>query len=505
MKLSASVASFVSKGLLRNTAALYVRGIVALACGIFASRWVFASLGTEGYGIYVLLCGVMAIAVFVNDVAGRATERYLAVAVGQGVDVRNWFGSAVVIHGMLMLALLFLGYPLTVFSMEKWLSIPSEWTRDAVNMLRWLFISSAVVVANTPFRNAMSAYGRIGEVALWGCIYPCFNIAAAAWMIMHAGRWPVFYVTVLACGTIAAEVMIFLRVNCLFPECRVTRLSRPDSMRVMSILRFAVWRLGADLGAMVGKDGLTILVNKLLGPTWNASLGIARTVTNHADSLAVSLGNTLVPQLANEAGAGNSEKLARSAEFYSFVMVSVFLFFAIPIAVSMEDIFVIWLNQVPPGAVTCVWWLMGALAFGEGTRSFFDAVTAAGKVPRLYVVCGVLQAGMLVAAGLAWCLGLGFNGMMAGVFMMQVVLSGVIVALAERRIGTSWHRWLLRTMVPLASSVGAAVLAGGLVRMSLSEVGIIWRTLLASGTAMLVFVGGCWCAGRTCLRRGGEA
>lgn len=505
MAFSASITAWMSRGLLRNTAALYVRGLVALACGIFASRWVFASLGTEGYGIYVLLCGVMAIVVFVNDVAGRATERYLAVAVGRGEDVRAWFGTAVVIHGVLMLAILALGYPLTVLAVEKWLSVPSEWVGDAVKMLMWLFISSAVGVANTPCRNAMAAYGRIGEVALWGCIYPCINLAAAAWMVMHAGRWPVFYVMALACGTIVTEVLVFVRANSLFPECRISRLARPDSMRVMSVLRFAIWRLGADLGALVGKQGLTILVNKLLGPAWNASLGVARTVSNHADSLAVSLGNTLVPQLANEAGAGNAGKLARSAECYSFIMASVFLFFAVPIAVSMEDIFIIWLNQVPPGAVACAWWLMGALAFGEGTRSFFDAVTATGKVPRLYVACGVLQAGMLVAAGLAWCLGFGFNGMTAGVFLMQVALSGVIVALAERRIGTSWRRWLLRAVVPLAASVGVAVLAGGLVRMSLPEVGIVWRTLLASGTAVLVFAGGCWCAGRTCLQRGGEA
>ncbi len=491
--------------LLGNTAALYVRGIVALACGVFASRWVIASLGTEGYGIYVLLCGVTAIAIFANDVASRATERYLAVAVGRGEDVRAWFGTSVVIHGALALALVCLGYPLAVLAVWKWLSIPAGWGADAAGMLRWLFVSSAVVVANTPCRNAMAAYGRIGEVAIWGCVCPCVNLAAAAWMVAHSGRWPVFYVMALACGTIAAEAIVFVRSNCLFRECRVSRLVRPDAARVRAILRFSLWRLGAEMGAMVGKQGLTILVNKVLGPVWNASLGIARAVSNHADSLAVSFGNSLVPQLANEAGAGDVARLARSTERYSFVMAAVFLFFAVPIAVSMEDIFVLWLDQVPPGAVTCAWWLMSALAFGEGSRSFFDAVTASGKVPRLYVACGILQAGMLVAAGLAWWLGYGFDGMMAGVFLMQVALSTVSVVLAERRIGTSWRRWLLRTVAPLGGAVGVAVLAGGLVRMWMLEAGAVWRTLLASGMAMLVFLVGCWRAGRFWLRRGGEA
>ena len=492
----------VPRRLLHNTAALYVRGIVALACGVFASRWVLASLGTEGYGIYVLLCGVVAIAIFANDVATRATERYLAVAVGRGEEVGAWFGTSVVIHGALALALVCLGYPLAVLAVWKWLSIPAGWSADAAGMLRWLFVSSAVVVANTPFRNGMAAYGRIGEVALWGCVCPCVNLAAAAWMVTHEGHWPVFYVMALSCGTVVAEAIVFVRANLLFRECRVPCLCRPAAVRVRSILRFSLWRLGADVGAMVGKQGLTILVNKLMGPAWNASLGISRTVSNHADSLAVSLGNTLVPLLANEAGAGDADRLARSAERYSFVMASVFLFFAVPIAVSMEDIFVLWLSQVPPGAVACTWWLMGALAFGEGTRSFFDAVTASGKVPRLYAACGALQAGMLVAAGLAWWMGHGFNGMMAGVFLMQVALSAVSVALAERRIGTSWRRWLLRTVVPLAGTAGAAVLSGWLVRMSFPDAGIAWRTLLSSGAAVLVFSAGCWCAGRGRLVRG---
>jgi len=488
--------------LLGNTAALYARGLVALVCGVFASRWVIASIGTEGYGIYMLLCGVTAIAIFANDVATRATERYLAVAVGRGEDVRAWFGTSVVIHGVLALALVCLGYPLAVIAVRKWLSIPAEWGADAAGMLRWLFVSSAVVVANTPCRNAMAAYGRIGEVAIWGCVCPCVNLAAAAWMVAHSGRWPVFYVMALACGTIAAEAIVFVRSNCLFRECRVSRLVRPDVARVRSILRFSLWRLGAEVGAMVGKQGLTILVNKVLGPVWNASLGIARAVSNHADSLAVSFGNSLVPQLANEAGAGDVARLARSAERYSFVMASVFLFFAVPIAVSMEDIFFLWLNQVPPGAVTCAWWLMSALAFGEGSRSFFDAVTASGKVPRLYVACGVLQVGMLMAAGLAWWMGYGFNGMMAGVFLMQVALSIVSVVLAERRIGTSWRRWLLRAVVPLAASAGVAVLGGWLARVSLSEVGILWRAMLASGTAAAMFTCGCLLIGKVWAWRG---
>ena len=488
--------------LFHNTVALYVRGIVALACGVFASRWVISSLGTEGYGIYVLLCGVTAIAIFANDVASRATERYLAVAVGRGEDVRAWFGTSVVIHGAIALALGCMGYPLSVFAVGKWLSIPAGWDTDAVGMLRWLFVSSAVVVANTPCRNAMAAYGRIGEVALWGCICPCVNLAAAAWMVAHSGHWPVFYVMALACGTIASEAIVFVRSNCLFSECRVSRLARPDVARVRTILRFSLWRLGADVGAMAGKQGLTILVNKLLGPVWNASLGIARTVSNHADSLAVSIGNSLVPQLANEAGAGDAAKLARNAERFSFVMAAVFLFFAVPIAVSMDDIFVLWLNQVPPGAVPCAWWLMAALAFGEGSRSFFDAVTASGKVPSLYVACGVLQVGMLMAAGLAWWMGYGFNGMMAGVFLMQVALSIVSVVLAERRIGTSWRRWLLRTVVPLAASAGVAVLAGRLASASLSEVRIVWRTMLTSGTAAAMFTCGCLLIGKTWAWRG---
>ena len=489
--------------LLGNTAALYARGLVALVCGIFASRWVIASLGTEGYGVYVLLCGVLTIALFANEVAGRATERYLAVAVGSGKNVRDWFGTAVAVHVALAIALVCLGYPLAAYAVDKWLSVPQELAGDAATMLRWQFFSSAVVVANTPCRNAMAAYGRIGEVALWGCLFPCVNLAAAAWMATHEGRWLVFYVTALAYGTIVSEALVFVRANCLFRECRVSRLARPDPMRVLAVLRFSLWRFGADMGAMVGKQGLTVLVNKLLGPTWNASLGIARAVANHSDSLAVSLGNTLVPQLANEAGAGKAGELARSAERYSFIMAAVFLFFAVPIAVSMEDIFVLWLGQVPTGAVTCAWWLLGATAFGEGARSFFDAVTATGKVPRLYVACGVLQAGMLLAAGLAWWLGYGFSGMMAGVFLMQVALSVVSVVMADRRIGTSWRMWLRRTVMPLAGAVGAAVLSGWFVRMSLSDAWIVWRTLLSSGAATLVFSAGCWCAGRGWLTRGG--
>ena len=85
---------------------------------------------------------------------------------------------------------------------------------------------------------------------------------------------------------------------------------------------------------------------------------------------------------------------------------------------------------------------------------------------------------------------------------MQVALSIVSVVLAERRIGTSWRRWLLRAVVPLAASAGVAVLGGWLARVSLSEVGILWRAMLASGTAAAMFTCGCLLIGKVWAWRG---
>lgn len=490
--------TYPSHSLMRNIVALYGRGMFVLACGVFSSRWVLSALGKEGYGLYVLLCGVVAVVLFANDVAGRATERYLALAAGGGKDVRGWFNAALSMHVVLTIAVAAIGYPLAMLAVKRFLSIPEAFMPDMLAMLRYLFIAALVQVATTPWRMAMTAYGRIGELALWGCICPTANILAAAWMVTHEGNWMVFYQQALTLGVVLADVVVCMRAHALFPECRVVWTEMKGCLaRLCKMARFAFWRFGCDMGAMVGTHGLTFMVNKLFGPSWNASLGISRTVVNHADGLALSFGDVFGPRLANTAGTDDAGGLVSQTEKFAFLTVSAFLLLAVPLAAGLEDIFAFWLNgQVPPGAVACTWWLMGSLAAGEAARSYFDAVTANGKIPRLYLACGLLQAGTLLAAWLMWYAGLGFERMFAGVFVMQAIRAVVTVVMAERRVGVSWRRWFSRIVLPLGAVTLLALAAGRFVRGAMPDVHLALRALAAIIPAGLVYVVGCWWAGR---------
>ena len=105
-----------------NIAATYGRSLFGLAAGFLISRWVLQSLGTTDFGLFGVVGGIMAFVGFVNRTLAMANGRFYAVSVGacRSADdaeaaleeCRRWFNAAIVIHVVVPLVLIAVGYPI---------------------------------------------------------------------------------------------------------------------------------------------------------------------------------------------------------------------------------------------------------------------------------------------------------------------------------------------------------------------------------------------------------
>ena len=146
-----------------NIAATYGRSLFALVCGLFTSRWVLMALGQSDYGLYGVVGGLTAFIAFFNGLMAAAVGRFYAFSVGQakvagtqgeGLEVcRQWFNTAVLIHTAVPLVLIAVGYPVGMWAVESFLTIPPE----RVEACRWVFrfvcLSCFVAMVNVPFTD----------------------------------------------------------------------------------------------------------------------------------------------------------------------------------------------------------------------------------------------------------------------------------------------------------------------------------------------------------------
>ena len=111
-----------NKRIIVNILATYGRTVFGAACGIFSTRWVLMALGQEDFGLFGLIGSIVLFLTFFNIQLAGALSRFYAYAVGAArvasdgqaglEECRKWFTTGVLIHTVVPMLLVSIGYPI---------------------------------------------------------------------------------------------------------------------------------------------------------------------------------------------------------------------------------------------------------------------------------------------------------------------------------------------------------------------------------------------------------
>lgn len=249
-----------NKRIFLNVIATYGRSLYALVCGLFISRWVLAALGKTDFGLYGVVGGMTVFITFLNGLLSIATGRFYAFAEGQALksaseghaeagleECRKWFSTAVLLHTVVPFILIILGYPLGMYAVENWLTIPL----DRLDACRWVFrlacISSFVGMINVPFTAMYTAKQYIAELTIYSFAQTAANTAFFYFMSTHPGAWLMKYAIWMCVVAIAPEIIITLRAFIIFRECRINLAYWWDLARFKQLGSYALWQMFGGL------------------------------------------------------------------------------------------------------------------------------------------------------------------------------------------------------------------------------------------------------------------
>ena len=144
-----------------NIAATYGRSLYALALGLFTARWALMALGQVDYGLYGLVGGLIVFVGFINSILRGSVSRFYGISVGaaqkagneeRGLEeCRQWFNTALSIHTVLPFILVVVGYPLGIWAVKTFLTIPPNRVADCVWVWRFACVTCFIGVFNVPF------------------------------------------------------------------------------------------------------------------------------------------------------------------------------------------------------------------------------------------------------------------------------------------------------------------------------------------------------------------
>lgn len=483
-----------------NIVATYGRSLYALVIGLFCGRWALMALGEVDYGLMGVVGGLTVFIGFFFGILSGAVGRFYAFAIGtasvaikpeEGLEeCQKWFSLAVTIHIIVPIVLIAVCYPIGVWAVRDFLTIPSDRIEACVWVFRFVCVSCFVGMVTVPFTAMYTAKQYIAELTIYSFVTSTLNVIFLYYMVTHPSAWLVRYAFWQLLLILLPNLVIAYRACKLFPECKYKKIYAWDWCRYKKMLSYTGWNVLGSLGYMLKGQGVSVLVNKYYGPSVNAAMNVANMVSGQAQSLSGAMQNAFTPAITTAAGAGNIVQVRCLAlRFCKFGMV-LSLIFMIPLALELPVVMRIWL-KTPPEYATGLCWIMLLMAFiDKNTLGHGVAIMAMGEIKWYQIVLGSFN---LLALPLAWIFAANGGNVCFALGGTVIAWSFLVYGrlfFARAILGISIREWLKSVMIPIAIVLSCTSIIACLPKVIIPP--SIFRVFVTAIVSLFVFLPLVW-------------
>ncbi len=458
------------------------------------------ALGEVDYGLMGVVGGLTGFISFFNGLISTAVSRFYAVSIGKAsipetleeglTDCRKWFSTAVFIHTVIPFSLILLGYPIGIWCIKNFLTIPVDRVDDCVWVFRFVCVTCFLGMISVPVNAMYYAKQYIAELTVYSFVTTSLNAFVLYYMVTHPGVWLSTLAFWSCCLGVVPQTIIFVRGFFLFKECRLVMSECLSVERMREILYFVGWWGIGQGGGLLRSQGIQILINKYFGPKTNAAMSVAGNVNAHTMTLSGAMIGAFQPAIVSAYGAGDSERMRYLAyHACKFAMLFV-LVFSIPLSLELREVLRIWLVNPPKTSYGLCMIMLLMTLIDQSSVGHMLAVNAKGEIARYQSILG----GALVATlPLAWLFcALGYSIYFVGIAMLVTMAfcAWGRVWFARGLVSMSASYWLKRIVLPVISLTFASVMLGLLPRLFMAP--SIFRVLTTAVVCEIVLLSGTW-------------
>jgi len=462
------------------------------------------ALGQVDYGLMGVVGGLTGFISFFNGLISTAVARFYAVSIGKSsvpstaeeglADCRKWFSTAVLVHTVIPIALMAVGYPIGIWCVRNFLTIPYDRVSDCVWVFRFVCITCFLGMVAVPVNAMYNAKQYIAELTMYSFATTTLNAIFLYYMVTHPGVWLSKYAFWSCCLGVVPQLVVFVRGFVLFKECRFIPKESLSLRRMREMLYFVGWWAIGQCGGLLRSQGIQILVNKYFGPKANAAMTVSNSVNAQAMTLSGAMIGALQPAIVSAYGAGDMQRM-RSLAYRAckFAMVLV-LVFSLPLGLELREILRIWLGNPPSASYGLCLMILIMTVVDESSVGHMLAVNARGKIAKYQSFLG---GALVMTLPLAWlfCV-LGFNIYYVGFALLATMCfcAWGRVWFARKLVAMSVGHWLKKIVLPVSFLVSVSILSGLITRLFMAPgfcrviaTSFICEVVLFSGTWVFVF------------------
>jgi O-antigen/teichoic acid export membrane protein len=259
----------------KNTLMLYFRQLVTTLLNLYTVRIVLNTLGTEDYGIYNVIGGIVVMFSFLNGAMTSATQRFLNYVLGESdiEQARDIFSISFVIHAMMALFIIILAETIGLWFFSTQINIPLDRKNAAAVIYQISIVTTGINILRVPYNATIIAYEKMSFFAVASAIENFLKLIGAFLLTVIIYDNLVAYAFFIC---IIGTVMFFIYkfyCNKKFETANFRYCNNIDIYR--RLIKFSSWSVFGGIANVSSSHGTNLLINMFSTVTVNAAMGIA--------------------------------------------------------------------------------------------------------------------------------------------------------------------------------------------------------------------------------------
>lgn len=440
-----------------NSVVQYVRLVLSAIIALYSVRIVLEALGSNDFGVYNVVAGVVAMLGFINSSLAQTTIRYISVSLGEG-DInktRETFNSCIWLHVIIGVSLFLLLEILGFLFFDYVLKIDSSRVFAAKIVYQAMLMTLLVTITCAPFSAILVAHEKFLFTAIVVLVDSFAKLAIAFFLRSYGGDRLIMY------GILMMLVTMFnygcYIVYCLTHFKQQVHVGRFTSSGLKQLSSFTSWTIIDVLSNVASRHGFAIVLNYFFGTLVNAAYAVARQIESQMFTISSAVIDTMKPQIMKSYGAGETDRmmnLSFKAGKYGFFMEGLV---ALPLIVMMPDILSLWLVNVPDNTVVFARLLVISCMMEDISRGLSYACQAVGDIKKMSIgvsLCRFIIIPLTFALYWFGCpVALGFFVLVVSGFMCSVSRIFIMKEIIFFDIGSIIKMMLFQIFFPFALSL----------------------------------------------------
>ena len=374
----------------KNTLMLYFRQIVIMLVSLYTVRVVLETLGTQDYGIYNVVGGVVVLFTFLNQAMTSATQRFLNFALGQNntEQARDVYSASLVIHAAIALAVVVLAETAGLWFFNTWLNIPGERQEAAFAVYQFSVAATVIGILQVPYRATVIAYEKMSFFALLSIVEAALRLGTVFLLpVILFDHLVVYAFLVFVTGIV---VLFIHKVYCnrVFETARFRFCKDKDLFR--RLLGFSGWAVFGGVANLGRDQGTNILLNIFHGVTVNAAVGIATQVNSAVYQFVGNFQTAFKPQIVKSYSAREYDRFIRLIYRTSKASFCLLLLFALPLYINADFVLRLWLVVVPDYAVAFTRMILISSLMTAIAGPLWMSIQATGEIRKYQLIVSSL-------------------------------------------------------------------------------------------------------------------